>query len=179
MTHATAITSLAVVAAIANDFKSKTSIETLCKAAMLMDASLAEIEENHLQTYYRNRSELPTHVFEKIKNHPLKSQQLVAYLPTSNELVNQIILGHHELHNGKGYHRGVKLGTLPALVHVMSFAVDVYETLKSAELNKAPITLEKAIGKINERHLEPHLRRHTERIIKNVIAYLDFSGTGK
>ncbi len=173
MNHASAITTIAVMVALANEFNSKTSLESLSRAIILMDASLAEIDDEILETYYRNPEELPTHVWEKIKTHPLKSQQLVAYLPVANEIVNQLILTHHELHNGKGYHRGIRSGGILLLGQVLSLAVDAYERFKMAHLNgDSSFNLEKVFESFKEKHLEPHSRRHPDKIVKNVFSYL-------
>lgn len=173
MNNASAISTLAVLIALANDFNSKTSLEALCRAVVLMDASLAEIDDATMDTYYRNRDELPTHVWEKIKNHPLKSQQLVAYMPIANEIVNQLILTHHELHNGKGYHRGIRSGGVLLLGQVLSLAVDTFERLKSATLNgDREYSLKSALDSFREKHLEPHSRRHPEKLVNNVFKFL-------
>jgi HD-GYP domain-containing protein (c-di-GMP phosphodiesterase class II) len=173
MNHASAICSLAVLAALANDFNSKTSLEALTRATLLMDASLVEIDDETLEAYYKNREELPSHVLEKIKTHPLKSQQLVAYLPIANEIVNQLILTHHELHNGKGYHRGVRSGGVLMLGQVLSFAVDWYEKLKSEFYEAENFTIRMALDSFKEKHVEPHKRRHSEKLVRNVIKYMD------
>jgi HD-GYP domain-containing protein (c-di-GMP phosphodiesterase class II) len=173
MNDASAISAIAVLVALANDFNSKTSLESLVRSTLLMDASLVDIDEETLETYYRNRDELPSHVWEKIKNHPLKSQQLVAYLPIANEIVNQLILTHHELHNGKGYHRGIRSGGVLLLGQVLSLAVDVFERLKSASLNgDKEYSLKVALESFREKHLEPHSRRHPEKLLNNVFKYL-------
>lgn len=172
MNHSAAITSLAVLAAVANDFRSRTVLQNICHAVLLMDASLAELEEHHMETYYRNRRELPSHVLEKILVHPVKSQQMIAYLPFANETINQLILLHHELHNGKGYHRAVRTGGTLPLARTLAFAVDLYEGIKGAELRGEASTLASEILRLQELNEEPHNRRHSVKLVQNVLEFL-------
>jgi hypothetical protein len=172
MSDTAAITSLGILCALANDFKSKTAFQNISQAVVMMDASLADLEPWELETYYKNRRELPAHALEKINNHPVKSQQLVAYLPVANETVNQLILMHHELHNGKGYHRGIRTANSIPLGRVLAFAVDIYEYLRSAELNGRNVTLEQAIMSFEERGVDVHQRRHHNKVVKSVGDFL-------
>jgi hypothetical protein len=172
MNHSAAITSITVLCAVANDFRSKSALQNLCHAVLLMDASLAELEDHYLDTYYRNRRELPAHILEKIMAHPVKSQQMIAYLPFATESMSQLILLHHELHNGKGYHRGIRSSTVMPMARVLALAVDLYEHIKSSELRGEPRTLRDEILGLQELHEEPHNRRHSTKLIQNVMSYL-------
>jgi HD-GYP domain-containing protein (c-di-GMP phosphodiesterase class II) len=172
MSDSSAISALALMCAVANDFKSKTVLYNLCMAALLMDASLADLRPQELETYYRNRSELPLHLSQKISNHPLQSQQMVASMPIVNDAISQLILMHHELHNGKGYHRGLRTQSSPGLCRILSIAVDLYEYIRGAELNHQAMSLEAALLILEEKGVEPHLRRHSARIVDNVRLFL-------
>ena len=172
MNDTAAITSLGVMCALANDFKSRTALQNLSHAIVMMDAALSDLESWELETYYRNRRELPAHALEKIQNHPVKSQQMVAYLPVANETVNQLILHHHELHNGKGYHRGIHTAHTIPLGRVLALAVDIYENLRAAELSGSPRTLDQVVTQLYEKGVEPHMRRHQAVIVKAVADFL-------
>ena len=175
MNHSAAMTTLSVLCAAANDFTSKTSFKNLCYSVLLMDASLGTLEDKHLEAYYRDRKLLPTHVMERILVHPVKSQQLVANFPMVNETIQSLILSHHELHNGKGYHRGVKVGEFLPLARILSLAVDVYERLRAVEVLRPDVSLEEILMSMREPGLEPHLRRHYTPVLDAVLRYLEIS----
>ncbi|MBS1986072.1 MAG: hypothetical protein JST16_18065 [Bdellovibrionales bacterium] len=172
MNHTSAITSLAVLCAVANDFRSRTALQNLCHAALLMDAGLAELEDFHIETYYRSRKELPTHIMEKVQNHPVKSQMLAAKLPIANETVNQLILMHHELNNGQGYHRGLRTANFAPLSRVLALAVDIYEMLKGSELRGTPKSLKQVLLDLQEKNFDAHTKRHSAKIVEGVYAFL-------
>ncbi len=172
MSHSAALSTIAVLCAVANDFRSKTVFQTLLNATLLMDASLADLEEAYLETYYRNRRELPSHVLERIQAHPVKSQQMVAYLPIHTDALSQLILNHHELHNGRGYHRGIRTAQILPLARVLALAVDFYEQLKSAELNGQPLSLKDVLVRLRESGVEPHERRHQTKLVEGIFAFL-------
>jgi len=172
MNHSAAITSIAMLVAVSNDFRSRSALQNLCHAILLMDASLAELEDHFMDTYYRNRRELPAHVLEKIMGHPVKSQQMIAYLPFATEAMSQLILLHHELHNGKGYHRGIRTASVMPLARVLSFSVDLYEHVKGAELRGEATTLGRELLRLRELDEEPHNRRHATKVIQAVLDFL-------
>lgn len=172
MHHAAAITTLAIMIAIANDFKSKTAFQQISQAILLMDASLAQLDPSELDTYYRARIELPSHIRDKINLHPVKSQQMASNLPLINDTINQIILLHHELHNGKGYHRGIHTGSAIALGRIVAFAVDLYELIKGYELRGSSISIKDALLYFEEKNVEPHLRRHSTKIVTSTYTFL-------
>lgn len=172
MNDSAAITCLAVMCAVANEFRSRTAFQNLSHAALLMDSSLADLEPWEMETYYKNRKELPAHLWEKIKNHPVRSQQIVATLPIVNDTVNQLILLHHELNNGQGYHRGIRTPSVLPLGRLLAFAVDVYEHLKGAELRGEKVKLEQVVLGFEERSVDPHQRRHSLALVKNVAVFL-------
>jgi hypothetical protein len=170
MNHTAAISSIAILVSVANDLKTKATLQTLTLTCLLMDSSMSELEDFELEQYYKDRHNLPAHVWEKIKSHPVKSQQIAMKLPATNELVNQIILSHHELHNGMGYHRGIRINH--SLTEVVSLAVDWYEQVKMAELNKKPRGLGAVLVDLLEPKVEVHMRRHTTKTVKAVVEFL-------
>jgi hypothetical protein len=172
MNQVAAISSLAILVALANGFESRTVFSNLSLACLLMDAGLIELSEREIETYYRNRSELPTHVMDRIKMHPLKSSQMVSGIKEANEVVMQLILVHHELHNGKGYHRGVRTANLSPLARNLSYAVDLYEHIKGAELRKEKLSLAQALVILSEKGVPMHERRHSADISAKLGEYL-------
>ncbi len=172
MNDAAAITSLALLAALANDFNSRTALRQLSQACLFMDISLGDLDEHHLNQYYQDRNSLPSHIHEIIRVHPVKSQQLIARLPEISDSVGQMVLLHHELHNGKGYHRGIRTANVLPLARILAFAVDLYERIKREKLNKGSKNLRNLLVEFREVGIDPHQRRHAIGIIDNVLKYL-------
>lgn len=172
MNHAAAISSLAILTALANGFESRTAFSNLAFACLLMDAGLVDVSEKDLLTYYRNRTELPSHIMERIRLHPMKSTQMLQGMKEINETVQQLVLLHHELHNGKGYHRGVRTGGTSPLSRNLTFAVDLYEQIKGAELRGEKVSLGHSIQVLCEKNTEIQDRRHGAEISTKLVEYL-------
>ncbi|MEO5668021.1 MAG: HD domain-containing phosphohydrolase [Bdellovibrionota bacterium] len=172
MNHAAAISSLAMLTALGTGFESRTAFSNLAFACLLMDAGLVEVSEKDLTTYYKNRSEVPAHVMDRIRLHPMKSEQMLQGMKEINETVQQLVLLHHELHNGTGYHRGLRTGNTSPLARTLSFSVDLYEYIKGAELRGEPISLGQAIQLLAEKRVAGHERRHGAEISAKLMDYL-------
>jgi HD-GYP domain-containing protein (c-di-GMP phosphodiesterase class II) len=173
MNHAAAISSLAMLTALANGFESRTAFSNLAFACLLMDAGLVDVTEKELLIYYKNRTELPSHVMDRIRLHPMKSAQMLQGMKEINEAVQQLVLLHQELHNGKGYHRGLRTGSVSPLARNLAFAVDLYEHIKGAELRGEKLTLAQAIVLLSERGAQVHDRRHGADISTKLQEYLN------
>lgn len=172
MHQAAAISSLAILVALANGFESRSVFSNLSFSCMLMDAGLVELSEGELDLYYSNRNELPVHIMDRIRFHPLKATQILSNFKEANETVVQLILNHHELHNGKGYHRGVRTSSLSSLARSLSYAVDLYEHVKASELRKEKVGLGKIILALSEKNVPVHERRHSSEISSKIAEYL-------
>lgn len=173
MNHAAAISSLAMLTALANGFESRTAFSNLAFACLLMDAGLVDVTEKELLIYYKNRTELPSHLMDRIRLHPMKSAQMLQGMKEINEAVQQLVLLHQELHNGKGYHRGLRTGSVSPLARNLAFAVDLYEHIKGAELRGEKLTLAQAIVLLSERGAQVHDRRHGADISTKLQEYLN------
>lgn len=174
MNDVSAITSIAVLCALAQGYDSKKSFRDLTYACLIMDSSLAEFSEAELSTYYRNPAELPDEVLTKMRKHPAKSFEMAeSKLKSISDVSMQLILNHHELFNGRGYPRGVRSESLFPMVKVLALAVDIFESMKSAQLNNTQTTLNQIIIGSLEEHLEPHLRRHSRKVVAQLLKYLD------
>ena len=172
MNDAAAITTLALLIAHANDFPSKTTARMLSLAALFADAGLADLEKHWSDQYYKDRSQLPTHIVEKVHLHPVRSNQMVAYSNLGTDILSQIILSHHELYSGSGYHRGVQSGSLPTVVQIFALAVDVYERLKNFELNNLRTSFVELFKSFDEKMVDPLKRRHNIKLTKALFSYL-------
>ena len=173
MNDVAGLTTLSLMVAQANEFESRSVFQTLSQAVLVMDFALADLEDHSMKTYYRNRKELPSHILEKIMAHPVKSEAIASKMPIMNETMRQLILLHHELHNGKGYHRGIKTSQVLPLARVLALAVDLYEQLRGAELRGETSTLKDILLGLREYNIEPHLRRHSTKLIQNTLKFLD------
>lgn len=171
MNDSAAISSLALLVALSNDFESRPALANISKACLLMDASLGDLDPDDLETYYRNRNELSTHVLDKIKGHSLKSTYMGEGVHLS-EAISQMILVHHELYNGKGYHRGIRTSTVSPLARCLCLAVDMYEHMKGAELNNSPMSLARVIRMFLHERADPTQRRHARIIVEKMANYL-------
>lgn len=172
MNDAASIATLALLYAYANDFTSKTSTKMLAMAALFCESGLSDLEKHWYEMYYRERAMLPSHVAEKIKLHPLKSQQIVGYTNLGTDVLSQMILSHHELYNGTGYHRAVQTVTLPAIVQIFCLAADTFQRLKEIEYSGRTISLAELFRSMDESTVEPLKRRHAQKWVKGLYTYL-------
>ena len=87
--------------------------------------------------------------FEKIKIHPVKSEELIRRIlgPIENreflKVAENLARYHHERYDGKGYPNGLAGEDIPLEARIMAVA-DVYDALVSKRCYKDPITHEEA-----------------------------------
>jgi len=175
MSDSSAITTIAILFAFSNDFGSQKAYRDLAMACLLMDAGMAEFSNEEVRQYYLDRYSLPQDVLKRIMLHPTKSHDLAkAKIPTLTEGTLMLIHSHHELFSGKGFPRGVRTESLFPLVKVLAFAVDVFETLKKAELEGDSYHIEQAVARFQEVGVEAHLRQHNRRLVETVAKFLAF-----
>jgi len=175
MSDAEALTTLVFLLAQANEFTSKSTAKTLALAAIFADAGLHDLEKHWYESYYRDRKSLPTHIWEKVKNHPLKSHQILSRTNMSTDILSQLVLCHHELNHGGGFHRGVQSAQLPALVQLFALAVDIFEKLKEFEFKQQRISLKNLFLLFDESKIESTKRRHSHKWVKGLLKYLGIS----
>jgi HD-GYP domain-containing protein (c-di-GMP phosphodiesterase class II) len=86
-----------------------------------------------------------------------------------------MVLNHHEFHNGNGFPRGVRTKPMTDLVKIVALAVDTFETMKKAELNKKNTSLAIALKQVAELNLEVHKRRHQTNLVSKIMSHLGVS----
>lgn len=173
MNNASAITTLAVIVAVANGFDSTKSFKELSFASLIMDIGMSELLEEDQEQYYRNASMLSPKAKEIVRNHPARSHQLaIEKLPSLSETTLQLILTHHEIYNGKGYPRGIRTESLAPIMKVLPLAVDVFEYMKRNHLEETPATLKEAFNYFLKEDCEAHARRHSKKLCENCVKYL-------
>ena len=92
--------------------------------------------------------------FEIIKTHTViggrSLDTVLEYCDlTMFRMAHDLVLGHHERYDGKGYPKGLKGDEIPLAARIMSIA-DFYDALRSERVYKAAFSNEKSIGIIKE-----------------------------
>lgn len=174
MNDMAAISSLAYLIAIANDFDSQSSLGQLGKVCLLIDSGLGDMEQHHVETYYRARNDLPSHLMDRFKKHPLKSAKIAEKLQIG-EGFEQMILVHHELYNGKGYYRGIRTANVSPLARCLCLAVDLFEHMKCEELNGREVRLKQLILNLLPKSGDIAEWRHGRETVVNLCRYLGIS----
>lgn len=168
-----AIRSLAILFSLALGFNSKTAIIDITVSTLFMDSALLDFTQQEIEDYYRDPKSMSVAFLDAYRKHPAKAHYLASQkVRRFSEQSLLMILNHHELHNGQGFPRNSQTRSLPDLVRVLSYAVDVFERMKSAELNLKPINLTQALVQVYEIDREPHLRRHQTGMMDKVLNYL-------
>jgi HD-GYP domain-containing protein (c-di-GMP phosphodiesterase class II) len=167
-----AITAIATLFAIARGQSSRSVFKDLSYACLFMDISLADFPQDSWRTYYLNPSKLGDEDMKRMQQHPRRSAELVQKrfrnLP---DIVSQLIVGHHELYNGKGFPRELRSELLAPLVRILALAVDVFEYMKREQLRGEVCSLEEALEYFLFESVEPHLRRHSTVLCREVADY--------
>jgi HD-GYP domain-containing protein (c-di-GMP phosphodiesterase class II) len=174
MADSSAIASIAVMTALAHGFDSRAIFRDLALAAILMDAPLVEMGEAKLAQYYKDPTSFSEDEDAKIvRNHPVVAAQAVTIrIKTFSQTVLQLITGHHELYNGKGFPRNTRSEMLPPVVRSFALAVDVFEVMKREKLSGKDITVLDATDVLREKEVEAHLRRHNQKLVTSLANFI-------
>lgn len=173
MDEASAISTLAILFAIAQGQKARGVFKDLGYACLLMDISLVGTSEDIKKKWLTAPETLNDAERILIETHPRKSQSMVMEkFKSIPEIVGQMILGHHELFSGRGFPRKVRSDLLPPVVRILAFAVDVHYFMKQAELQGERITIDAVVESFMDPGLEPHLRRHSIDLCRKISKYL-------
>ncbi len=176
MNESSAITSIAVLVALANGFDSKKSYKDLCYACLVMDASLAEFTNEELDEYYQLGPKVRPELWDRIRKHPTRSHDIAqSKLRSISDVGLQLILNHHELYNGKGYPRGVRSESLFPMVRVLALSVDIFEHMKRSEINGEQIDFIDAVMHFKEVGVEPHLKRHSKIVVEKTLNFFQLN----
>jgi len=173
MTDAAAITSISVMVAMAHGFDSRKIFRDMSLAVLLMDAPFADLGEDTVVQYYKDRNQLTKEQWEAIRRHPARAHEVVSTrLKSIPDSVLQLILNHHELYNGKGYPRQIRNESLPATIRSLSLSVDVFEIMKREHYAGNEIDILTALDELQEKDIDPHLRRHNQKLVQSAISYV-------
>ena len=173
MDDSAAITAIATLFCIARGQTSRSIFREISYAVLLMDISLGSLSPGSLDAYYVNPNQLSSEDKQIVFNHPRQSYEMVQKrFKNLPEIVSQLILGHHELFNGKGYPRKVRSELLAPLVRILAFAVDVFEIMKRAYISKQNVTVLQAVESLLNADVAPHERRHNIVLMREICAHL-------
>ncbi len=177
MEDAAAITSIAVTTALAHGFDSRAIYRDLALACTVMDAPLAELPERARKQYFLDMTKLDPKSLEVIRQHPIVSAQAFSLrIKSFSPTVVQLILGHHELFNSKGYPKGTRSELLPTVARSLALAVDLFEHMKRAKLSGKELDLLSAAEELRQSDVPSHLRRHNQKLLSSLIEFLDETG---
>jgi len=180
MSDSAAITSVAVLIAMAHGFDSRKIFRDLSMAILLMDAPLADLPEEVVRKYYTDRSTLAPQEWEEMRRHPARAHEVISTrLKAIPDAVLQLVLNHHELYNSKGYPRQIRNETLPPITRSLSLAVDIFEIMKREHFRGKEIDILQALEELKESSTEAHLRRHNQKLIQSALKYLQEQSSPK
>lgn len=117
----------------------KCKIKYMKKGAILHDIGKKKLDYNILN----KPSELTPREFEHIKKHPKFGLEILRKIDR-NEVVENMILLHHERWDGKGYPFGLIGKQIPIEARVLS-VIDCYDALTAERVYKESITHEKTL----------------------------------
>jgi hypothetical protein len=174
MDDSAAVTAIAVLYAVALGQSSRSVFRDLSYACLLMDFSLLDMSPENWKLYYKDQSKLPPDILTKVQNHPRRSYEIVQKKFTKlPEIVGQLIIGHHELFNGRGYPRHIRSELLAPLVRMFACAIDTFEVMKRESLDLSNPSLIQVLEKFMAADgIQPHERRHSLTLIRQIHDFL-------
>ena len=95
---------------------------------------------------------------DHVRQHTVIGERLIAQLPVS-QTVRDVILYHHERHNGAGYPRGLRGEAVPISARIVAIA-DAFEAMTSGRIYRPPISLDQALFELRRAsgtQLDPYL----------------------
>ncbi len=168
-----AIRALCFVFAMANGYATRSAFMDITASTILMDFALKNSSNRDMAKLFVNQEKLPEGFLAVYQKHPAQSHFVaVDKFKNVTETALQMILNHHELHNGQGFPRRVYTKSLPELVKIAALAVDVYEHWLKSESYDQRKNLRMVLDTIREDHLPATKRRHDPNIIQAVYHYL-------
>ncbi len=174
MDDSAAVTAIAVLYAVALGQSSRSVFRDLSYACLLMDFSLLDMSAENWHLYYNDQSKLSPEIVAKVQNHPRRSYEIVQKKFTKlSEIVGQLIIGHHELFNGRGYPRRIRSELLAPLVRMFACAIDTFEVMKRESLDLSNPSLIEVLEKFMATDgVQPHERRHSLTLIRQIHDFL-------
>ncbi|MDP8234491.1 MAG: HD domain-containing phosphohydrolase [Candidatus Saelkia tenebricola] len=113
-------------------------------ATLLLDTGKLAVSE----TILKKADLLTEEEYSSIKEHPLKSAEIIKSIKTLKPVV-PIILHHHERFDGKGYPRGLKGAKIPLGARILAVA-DTFEAMICHRPYKKSVNFKTAVAEIEK-----------------------------
>ena len=173
MNDSAALTAITTLVCLARGQTSRSIFKEMSYAVLLMDMSMTSLDDEAYKNYFINPDALSEKQKKIVFTHPRASYELVQKkFKNLPDIVSQLILGHHELFNGKGYPRKVRSELLAPLVRILAFAVDIFELMKRNHYLGKKLSIVDAVDSLLNADVPPHLRRHNVVLMREVYQYL-------
>ena len=174
------LSSIAMVFARAAGFKTQQVYKDLCLAVMLADVSLANVSPLILNRYYTRQMPDSHEVRSKFHFHSMYSADIVTKrFPDMNEMVQKLILLHHERYDGSGTPNNVKGHAIFPLAQVLGLSVDVFEGLKYRELRRLGLSFYDVFHSIYDLVESGESRQHSLQLLKKIKLHFDTENSKK
>ena len=106
------------------DWGQDSILKLICKAAILHDIGLIQVDEDILQ---KDFDKLDYGELKQYKTHPIKSAELLQGIDIIPDKVRQIIAQHHEKLNGIGYPKSLSGMRIYPMSQVLALASEISE----------------------------------------------------
>ncbi len=153
-------------------------IRVLGQGAMLHDLGKIGIPDEIL----KKPGDLDDVEFERIKEHPRLTSEILAPLETSN-YYSSIARSHHERWDGKGYPDGLNGEDIPLLARIVAIA-DAWDAMTSNRVYRAGMSEQTALAILEKEkgwgQWDPYLIEEFIKVIRkeNGYSYSLFESTG-
>jgi response regulator RpfG family c-di-GMP phosphodiesterase len=169
MNDSAVITAIVVYFAMATGQTSPSVFRDFAYACLLMDLSLFDVSRKEQEAYLLDPASVSVAIAEQIEQHPVTSCNLVERrFKNISSSVKHMILGHHELYNGRGYPKRVRSEVNAPVVKILALATDVFDAMKRAQLRGKPISLEQALTEVGFGNQPAHMRRHNFSLCREI-----------
>ena len=138
-------------------------LQMLQWASLLHDVGKIGIRDNVL----KKEGKLTPEEFGHIKEHPVRSHQVVQEVPQLLQALDGI-LHHHERYDGSGYPAGLKGEQIPYQARIIQIA-DVFDALTSNRSYRKAFDWQRALGILQEeagKTVDPRLQKTFDALIR-------------
>jgi response regulator RpfG family c-di-GMP phosphodiesterase len=179
MNDSTALISIATLFFLANGIDSRVTLRDLVHACLVMDLPLSKIGKEKVDQIIFDPKGAEKHDLAIYREHPKEAFNAAKKtLQHYSDAACELILTHHELHNGAGFPTGTLNAGLFLPAQVFSVAVETFERLKKKNLEpqsdhkSSQQVLIEIVRSMMENDVDAHLRRHTTEILSKIEAFL-------
>lgn len=167
-----AISALTVMFSMASNIMAPHLLQELAMACMLMDISLANVNNDMMNSYYLKQP-LDQELQSKFDSHAVQSLQIAkTRLPHLNDAVKDLIAIHHDKLDGSGYpiHNFDKRRL--QMAQILSFAVETFETYKGEKLQQGRASLENIFRRKYQEYKTSKKQKNLLSLLESLSIYL-------